>query len=343
MRPRPISNPPNPWTTSAIDWLGEPPLAQVEVYEDATREILSHNDSPDVGFRWSVNPYRGCAHACAYCYARPTHEYLGFGAGTDFDTRIAAKLRAPELLREAFERPSWRGEPVAFSGVTDCYQPLEASLRLTRGCLEVCAAYRNPVSIITKAPLVERDLDLLAALAALGAAEVTISLPFLDQERARALEPGAAAPARRLETVRRLTGAGIPTGVLLAPVIPGLNDEEIPRALEAAADAGATHAGWVLLRLPGSVAAVFEERLRAALPERAARVMHRIRESRGGALYDGRFGVRQRGGGALAAAIGGLFEAAARRAGLATGPGAGERATPFRRPRPQLDLFGDAR
>jgi DNA repair photolyase len=344
MKPRPISNPPNPWTTSAIDWLGEPPLAQAEVYEDATREILSHNDSPDVGFRWSVNPYRGCAHACAYCYARPTHEYLGFGAGTDFDTRIAAKLRAPELLRDAFERPSWRGERVAFSGVTDCYQPLEASLRLTRGCLEVCAAYRNPVSIITKAPLVERDVDVLAALAARGAAGVTVSLPFLDKERARALEPGAAAPARRLETVRRLAEAGIPTGVLLAPIIPGLNDEEIPRALAAAAEAGATHAGWVLLRLPGSVAAVFEERLRATLPERADRVMHRIRENRGGALYDGRFGVRQRGGGALAAAIGALFEAGARRAGLTTLPCAGgDLGTPFRRPRPQLDLFADAR
>src|SRR5918911_588576 len=213
MRPRPIANPPNPWSTTEVEWLGEPPPARLEVYEDATREILSHNDSPDVGFTWSVNPYRGCGHACAYCYARPTHEYLGFGAGTDFETRIAAKLRAPELLRAAFERPSWRGETVVFSGVTDPYQPLEASLRLTRRCLEVCAAYQNPVAIITKAPLVERDVDLLASLARERAAEVMISLPFLDKARARALEPGAAAPERRLVAIQRLAEAGVPVGV----------------------------------------------------------------------------------------------------------------------------------
>jgi DNA repair photolyase len=338
MRPQPISNPPNPWSTTEVDYLGEPPTARLEVYEDATREILSHNDSPDVGFTWSVNPYRGCGHACAYCYARPTHEYLGFGAGTDFETRIAAKLRAPDLLREAFERPSWRGETVVFSGVTDPYQPLEASLRLTRGCLEVCAEYRNPVALITKAPLVERDLDLLAPLARLGAASVAVSLPFLDKARARALEPGAAAPERRLVTMSRLAAAGIPVTVMVAPVIPGLNDEEIARVLDAAAEAGATSAGWVLLRLPGSVKAVFEERLRAALPERAERVLHRVREARGGALYDPRWGKRQRGEGAIADSIGALFEAAARRAGLA-GRGEAPGPTPFRRPRPQLDLF----
>jgi DNA repair photolyase len=340
MRPRPISNPPNPWQSAEVDFLGEPPTARLEVYEDATREILSHNDSPDVGFTWSVNAYRGCGHACAYCYARPTHEYLGFGAGTDFETRIAAKLRAPALLREAFERPSWRGELVAMSGVTDPYQPLEASLRLTRGCLEVCLEYLNPVAIITKAPLVERDLDLLAPLARRGAASAMVSLPFLDKARARALEPGAAAPERRLSTVRRLAEAGVPVGVMVAPVIPGLNDEEIPRVLDAAAAAGASSAGWVLLRLPGSVKAVFEERLREALPERAERVLHRVREARGGALYDPRFGKRQRGEGAVASAIGALFDAAARRAGLAPRPdGARQQPSPFRRPRPQLDLF----
>ncbi|HET8733139.1 MAG TPA: radical SAM protein, partial [Anaeromyxobacteraceae bacterium] len=156
MKPRPVSNPPNPWDATHVDWLGEPPPALPRLHADATREILSRNDSPDIPYSWSVNPYRGCAHACAYCYARPTHEYLGFGAGTDFDTQIVAKLRAPELLRRAFERPSWQGEPIAFSGNTDAWQPLEASLRLTRGCLEVCAEYRNPVLVTTKSALVER-------------------------------------------------------------------------------------------------------------------------------------------------------------------------------------------
>lgn len=339
MRPRPIANPPNPWETTALEWLGEPPPARPQVYRDATREILSRNDSPDVPFTWSVNPYRGCAHACAYCYARPTHEYLGFGAGTDFDTRIAVKLRAPELLRAAFERPSWRGETIAFSGATDPYQPLEASYRLTRACLEVCAEYRNPVSIVTKAPLVERDLDLLLELSRSARARVTISLPFLDPGRARALEPWAASPARRLLTVERLARAGVPVGVNLAPVIPGLNDEEIPGVLAAAAGAGARRAGWLLLRLPGSTRAVFAERLRAAMPERAERILHGIRETRDGRLSDARFGVRGRGEGTRAEAIAALFELCARRLGLQTGGGGAEPPTPFRRPgRSQLAL-----
>ena len=335
MRPRPVSNPPNPWSTTDVDWLGEPPTARLQIYADATREILSRNDSPDVGFTWSVNPYRGCGHACAYCYARPTHEYLGFGAGTDFETRIVAKLRAPELLRAAFERPSWKGETIAFSGATDCYQPLEASLRLTRRCLEVCAEYRNPVAVVTKAPLIERDLDVLGCLARDAAASVDVSIPILDKECARALEPGAAAPERRLATIARLAAAGIPTGVLVAPVIPGLNDEDIPRVLEAAAAAGARHAGWILLRLPGSVEAVFERRLRAALPLRAERVLHRIRETRQGRLSDSCFGRRHRGSGPHADAIAALFEVAARRAGLSAGAKACAR-SPFRRPTAQL-------
>jgi DNA repair photolyase len=342
MRPRPISNPPNPWSTTEVEYLGEPPPARPRVYADATREILSRNDSPDVGFAWSLNPYRGCAHACAYCYARPTHEYLGFGAGTDFETRIVAKLRAPELLRAAFERPSWKGETVAFSGATDPYQPLEASLRLTRRCLEVCAEYRNPVAVVTKAPLVERDLDVLCALAGDARAEVMVSLPFLDEERARALEPWAAAPGRRLATVERLARAGIPVGVMAAPVIPGLNDEELPQVLAAAAAAGARRAGWVLLRLPGSVKAVFEERLRAALPDRAERILHRVRETRGGRLYDARFGTRGRGEGEHAEAIAALFEVMARRLGLATSACAEAPPATFRRPAPsrgQLTLL----
>ncbi len=342
MRPIPVHNPPNPWLSSDIEWLGEPPAARLEVYEDATREILSHNDSPDVGFVWSVNPYRGCQHACAYCYARPTHEYLGFGAGTDFETRIVVKTRAPELLQAAFDRPSWKGETVAFSGVTDCYQPLEACYRLTRRCLEVCGAYRNPVAVVTKAALVERDLDVLGELARLARAQVMISIPFLDPERARALEPWAPSPSRRLLVLERLVRAGVPAGVLVAPVIPGLNDEEIPRVLEAARDAGARRAAWVLLRLPGSTKAVFEERLRAAAPDRADRVLHRLRETRGGKLYDARFCARGRGEGVYAESLAALFQLAARRLGLETSGPDAEPST-FRRPdlrSAQLTLFG---
>jgi DNA repair photolyase len=346
MRPRPVSNPPNPWLSASVEWLGEAPRTAPRLFADATREILSRNDSPDIPFTWSVNPYRGCAHGCAYCYARPTHEYLGFGAGTDFETSLVAKLRAPSLLRQAFERRSWKGEVVAFSGATDPWQPVEASLRLTRGCLEVCLEYRNPVAVVTKAPLVERDADLLAALAADGAATATLSLPFLDEERARALEPWAASPARRLRAIERLARAGVPVGVSVAPVIPGLNDEEIPRVLEAARAAGATRASWQLLRLPGSAKAVFEERLRGALPGQAERVLHRIRETRDGALDDSRFGVRGRGEGPIAASIASLFRATARRLGLegpppgCGAPGSGGTApTPFRRPRAQLSLL----
>jgi DNA repair photolyase len=341
MRPRPIYNPPNPWSSTEVDYLGEPPPGRIEVYEDQSREIIARNNSPDLGFEFSINPYRGCMHACAYCYARPTHEYLSLGAGTDFDTKIAVKPKAGELLREAFERPSWKGDVLIFSGVTDCYQPLEASLRLTRACLEVCCEYRNPVGIITKAPLIERDIDVLQELVRVASASVTISVPIWDEKRARAIEPQVATPRRRIQAIERLAKAGIPVGVNAAPIIPGLNDEEMPTVLTAAKEAGASHAGYVLLRLPGSVKDVFEERLRASLPERAERVLHRIRETRGGKLYDSRFGIRGRGEGLYAEAIKSLFESTVRRLGLNSGHSDGEKIT-FRRPRraePQLALF----
>ena len=342
MKTRPISNPPNPWSSTEVQYLDEIPRAELHVYEDHTREILATNDSPDVGFRWSVNPYRGCIHGCAYCYARPSHEYLSFGAGTDFETRIMVKLRAPELLRHAFERPSWTGEPICFSGVTDCYQPLEASYRLTRGCLEVCAEYRNPVIIVTKGVLIERDLDVLSALARDASVRVRVSVPFHDPHIARAIEPYVATPARRLRAIERLAGAGIPVGVNVAPLIPGLNDEELPRILAAAKEAGATSAGYVLLRLPGAVKAVFEERLRANLPLRAERVLHRIRETRGGKLYDSRWNVRGRGEGLYADTLESLFDATARKLGLDGGEWEKELKPTFRRPGrpdPQLALF----
>jgi DNA repair photolyase len=273
------------------------------VYEDATRSVLARNDSPDLGFRWSVNPYRGCYHGCAYCYARPSHERLGFGSGTDFERRLVVKQRVAELLRAELCKPSWRSELILLSGNTDCYQPLEAAYRLTRACLQVCLEARNPVHVITKAPLVERDVDLLAALASRGAASVSISVPFFDPVLARAIEPGVATPARRFRTIRRLAEAGVPVGVNVAPVIPGLTDDQIPRILEASAEAGASTASMILLRLPGNVESVFLERMRSVFPERLDRVTARLREARGGVLDDARFGSRMRGKGPYAQEI----------------------------------------
>jgi len=294
---RRVENPPNRFEPLVREWLEEPPQARVEVFEEDTRSILSGNTSPDLPFRWSVNPYRGCFHACAYCYARPTHEYLGFGAGTDFDTKIVVKPRAPELLRAAFLQPAWSGELIVFSGNTDCYQPLEATWKLTRRCLEVCAEFRNPVGVITKALLVQRDLDVLQELRRHAAVTVFLSIPFADDATGRAIEPQAPLVSRRFEALRNLAQAGIPTGVSIAPLIPGLNDEDMPRILARARDCGARYAQRVLLRLPGSVRTVFLERLRQVLPERAARVERRIREVRGGKLNESGFFARQRGHG----------------------------------------------
>ena len=324
MLPLPLANPPNPWATTDVEYLeGDAPQAALHVYEDHSRTILSKNDSPDVGFTWSVNPYRGCFHGCAYCYARPGHEYLSFGAGTDFERRIVVKPQAPELLRDAFEKPSWKGELIVFSGVTDCYQPLEASYRVTRGCLEVCAEYKNPCGIITKSPLVERDLDVLEALSKVARVSVAVSVPFWDVEKARAMEPYVATPQRRIRTIERLAARGIRVGVMTAPVIPGLGDEEMARVLQAAKGAGAVFAGYVLLRLPGAVKEVFEERLRATLPLRAERVLRRVKETRSGKMYDARFGTRGTGEGPYAESIAALFTQTTRKLGLETGRSGG--------------------
>lgn len=336
---QPLANPPNPWASTDVEYLdGEAPHARLEVYEDHTRTILAHNDSPDVGFSWSVNPYRGCFHACAYCYARPGHEYLSFGAGSDFDRKIVVKPRAPDLLREAFDQPAWKGERVVFSGVTDCYQPLEASYRVTRGCLEVCAEYRNPAGVISKSPLVERDIDVMQELTRVTSFSIMVSVPFWDETKARAIEPFVTTPARRVRAIERLAKAGIRVGVMVAPIIPGLNDEDMGEVLRAAHGAGATSAGMVLLRLPGPVKEVFEGRLRAALPLRADKVVRRIKETRGGKMYDARFSVRGKGEGPYAEAIHALFEQTCARLGL-NGREHDETAATFRRPRGQLALF----
>lgn len=282
---RSLWNPRSPFQSTEVDWEGPPPDVRLQVLEDDARTILTENRFPDIPFRWGVNPYRGCTHACAYCYARRHHEFLGFGAGTDFETRVLVKKRAPELLETAFRKRSWKGETVAFSGATDCYQPLERRYRLTRGCLEVCARFRNPVGIITRSPLITRDLDLLVPLHARGALSVALSLPILDPTLCRAIEPGAPTPSQRLTAIRALTEAGIDVGVSIAPVIPGLNDRQVPEILRASREAGAKHAWMGLVRLAGNVAHVFAERATHALgAEHTASILRRIQVAHGGQL-----------------------------------------------------------
>jgi DNA repair photolyase len=300
---------------------GEEPSPVPTLYlRDPSRSVLAHNDSPDVGFDTSLNPYRGCEHGCAYCYARPNHEYLGFSAGLDFETRILVKPDAPALLRKALASKRWQPQVIAMSGVTDPYQPVERRLRITRGCLEVLAEFRNPVGIITKSALVERDVDLLAELARHGAAVVNVSITSLDDALRRKLEPRASSPRRRLEAVSRLAAAGVPVGVMVAPVIPGLNDAEIPAIVAAAAKAGARRAGLIMLRLPYGVAPLFESWLERHAPLRRHRVLARVREVRGGRINDPGFHTRMRGSGAYAEQIHELFRLACRRVGLASEP-----------------------
>ena len=296
---------------------GDVPAPKTELFRDASRSILSWNESPDVGFDVSVNPYRGCAHGCSYCFARPTHETLGFSSGLDFETKILVKPNAPELLREALSKKSWKPQTIALSGVTDAYQPVERKLRLTRRCLEVLAEFRNPVLIVTKNHLVARDRDLLADLARDRAAGVFISITSLDGALQRRLEPRASPPERRLEAVRELTSAGVPVGVLVAPVIPALNDHEMPAILEAAARAGARSAGYVPLRLPYAVKEIFARWLEDHFSDRKEKVLARVRSLRGGKLNDPSFGSRLRGEGVFAEEIRALFGIACRRAGIA--------------------------
>jgi len=307
------------------------PAPQTQLFRDAARSIIVTNDRPDVGFEASINPYRGCENGCIYCYARPTHEYLGLSAGLDFETKIFVKEDAPALLRRELNAKSWQPKPLGLCGVTDPYQPVESRLRLTRRCLEVLVEFRNPVMIVTKRRLVTRDLDLLQQLARHSAAKVFLSVTTLDGALARVMEPRASQPAARLAAVREVAAAGVPVGVLVAPVIPGLTDHEIPAILEAAAAAGARFASYVLLRLPHGVADLFERWLTQHFPERKEKVLGRIRAVRGGNLNDGRFGTRMRGEGALAETIRDLFALARRKAGMSRrGPELSTAA--FRRP-----------
>lgn len=315
------SNPKNRFESISVAWdpeSGEPePHPETEYLEDASRSIITRNDSPDVGFERSLNPYRGCEHGCAYCFARPTHEYLGFSAGLDFETRIIAKRNAPELLRRELGARGWQPAPLAMSGVTDPYQPVERRLRITRGCLEVLAETRNPVIIITKNELVTRDIDLLRELAAFEAIAVCVSVTTLDRDLAGRLEPRTSRPHRRIEAIRALADAGIPVGVLVAPVIPAINDFEIPKILEAVAGAGAVFASWVMLRLPWAVSPLFQDWLERHYPDRKDHVLSRLIEAREGKLYRAEFGKRMRGSGELARQTSTMFDVARRRVGLA--------------------------
>lgn len=311
---------------------------RTQYFVDPSRTIISENDSPDIGFRYSINPYRGCEHGCIYCYARPTHEYLTLSAGLDFETKIFCKVHAAALLRKELMSQSWRGEPICFSGVTDAYQPVERQLKITRACLEVLREFRNPFSFVTKGHCITRDIDIISDMAKLNATAAFISTATLDPKLAMILEPRAPAPARRLDAVRQLADAGVPVGVMSAPIIPGLNDCEIPAILEAASQAGARMAGYTMLRLPFAVAPLFLTWLEQHYPDRKEKVVHKIMDMRHGKLNHSTFGERMRAAGVLAGQIKSVFDLSKRRFGL-------DQSFPtldsshFRKPRSQMNLF----
>ena len=315
------SNPKNRF--ESIETVPEPPQdsdaissPHTEFFPDRSRSIIAYNDSPDVGFDASINPYRGCEHGCVYCYARPTHEYLGFSSGLDFETKIMVKEDAPELLRKELSSRNWTPQLVALSGNTDCYQPVEKTKQLTRRCLEVFLEFRNPVVIITKNFLVTRDVDILAELARYDCVGVIVSLTTLDHKLSSLLEPRASRPARRLAAIKRLAEAGVPVGYLQAPMIPGLTDSEAPAIGAAAAKAGATFSGYVALRLPFAVKSLFEDWLEQYYPEKKNKVLGRVREVRGGKLNDPNFMSRMRGEGIYAEQMAKLFQLARKKSGI---------------------------
>ncbi|MEA3413487.1 MAG: PA0069 family radical SAM protein [Pseudomonadota bacterium] len=300
------------------DWYREPVVAPVPttLTPDTARSVITRNDSPDVPFELSVNPYRGCEHGCVYCFARPTHAYLGLSPGLDFETRIFYKQDAADRLREELAHPAYVCSPIALGINTDAYQPGERRLRVTRELLEVLAEHRHPVSIVTKSALIERDLDLLKGLAECHLVQVMISVTTLDNRLASRLEPRASAPVRRLQTIRRLTAAGVPVGVLVAPLIPAINDNELERILEACRDSGAEHAAYVILRLPHELKQLFREWLQEHFPDRAAHVMNLVRQLHGGKDYDPGFGQRMRGQGPIAELLAQRFHLASKRLGF---------------------------
>lgn len=315
------------------------------VYRDRSRSVLNEVDSPDLPFRWTVNPYRGCEHGCVYCYARPGHEYLGLSSGLDFETKILAKPDAPELLRAELVQDSWMGEGIVLSGVTDPYQPIERELGITRRIIELCVELAQPVSLITKNALITRDLDLFKELRQFHAVHAAISVTSLENRIASAMEPRASAPQARLKAIETLANAGIPVSVMVAPIVPALNEPEIPAILKAAKDAGARHAGFVLLRLPYQIKAIFLDWIKREFPERAAHIESAIRDTREGDLYQSDWKVRQRGTGARAQQIADLFRVFTRQLGMDRWPESKSseeflRRKELRQSRGQLGLFG---
>jgi DNA repair photolyase len=298
----------------------EQPRRATQYFRDGTKSIITRNNSPDVGFETSLNPYRGCEHGCIYCYARPTHEYLGLSAGLDFESKIMVKTNASELLQAELESSRWQPQTLVMSGVTDPYQPVERKLRITRGCLEVLAKFRNPVAIITKNRLVTRDIDILRDLATCDAVAVNISVTSLDPNLQRVLEPRTSSPQARLEAIMQLRQAGIPTGVMVAPIIPGLTDHEVPKILDACAKAGAQFAGYTIIRLPWAVAPLFEYWLEEHFPDRKEKVLGRIRDMRGNRLNNSQWHTRMTGEGIFAQQIASLFRVGRRRAGIGERP-----------------------
>lgn len=311
-----------------------------EYLEDDSQSILSQNTSPDIPFKYSINPYRGCAHGCSYCYARPTHEYFGFNAGIDFESKIFVKRKAATLLRAELEKKSWSVEPIMFSGVTDPYQPVERQMQITRECLEVAREFRQPIGIITKNALVTRDIDILAELARDRLARVAVSLTTLNQQLTKVLEPRTSSPNARLRAIRELSDAGIETTVMTAPLIPGLTDDEVPQLLEAAAEHGAKNAGYIVLRLPQTVRPVFLDWIRTHFPDRASKVENLLRGMRSGDLNQSNFGTRMRGTGEYANLLSNSFKVFSRKFGLSTKTEPLNRNS-FRRPNKsnQLELF----
>ena len=316
----------------------ERPRRATQYFRDATKSIITRNTSPDVGFETSLNPYRGCEHGCIYCYARPTHEYLGFSAGLDFESKIMVKTNAPELLCAELESPRWQPHTLVMSGITDPYQPIERKLRITRRCLEVLAKFRNPVAIITKNRLVTRDIDLLCELTKYNAVAVNLSVTSLEPNLQRVLEPRTSSPQARLDAIRQLRSAGIPTGVMVAPVIPGLTDHEIPKILEACAKAGAQFAGYTVVRLPWAVAPLFEHWLEEHFPDRKEKVLGRIRHLRGNRLNNSQWHTRMTGEGIFSEQIASLFKVACRHAGIGERPKLSCKS--FQTSTTQLRLFG---
>ncbi|MDR4495699.1 MAG: PA0069 family radical SAM protein [Nitrospirales bacterium] len=333
------SNPQNPFIPQMRERLEPAPPVLPDVFEETAQTILSKNESPDLPFRWSLNPYRGCFHACAYCYARPTHEYWGFGSGTDFETKLVAKMNASDKLQETFSKPTWAGELVVFSGNTDPYQPLEAKLELTRACLKICAAYNNPVGIITKSALVLRDVDLLQELQSRAWIKVYFSICFASDDMARKVEPQAPSITKRFDTMAQLAKAGIPTAISIAPVIPGLNEQDIPVILKRAREAGAQQASYMLLRLNDNVEPVFLERMAHHFPDRIQKIVSQLQSMRQGKLGEKAFHQRHSGVGQTWTIIEQLFDIAYRKQGFPDIPDVPVPDT-FCRPGPvQLPLF----